>query len=435
MMTQAKDEPVGCAELVAVFGRIGLLSFGGPAGQIALMHKVLVDEKRWLGEEQFLHALNFCMVLPGPEAMQLATYAGWLKGGWRGGLLAGLLFILPGFVVITALSMLYVSLGGLPLVKGLFFGLSAAVLAIVAEALMRVARRALKSRLHVGIAVLAFLAIAFVKLPFPLIIALAALCGAVLFSGTVATPAAESPEPGRSALRKSLLATAVWGALWVLPLGAVLMLLPATIYADMALFFSKAAVVTFGGAYAVLAYVGQQAVEVEGWLKPRDMVTGLGLAETTPGPLILVLVFVGYAGAATKAASVAAGLAGAFTALWFTFVPCFLWVLAGAPFMERLRSIGWLTGALSAVTAAVVGVIANLALWFGLHVLFGEFQTISAGPLRLPAPSLAALNWWAVLIAAACAAALLRFHVNLLVVLAAAAATGAAFALVPLGAG
>lgn len=411
--------------LVRVFGRIGLLSFGGPAGQIALMHRELVEERDWLSEEQFLHALNFCMVLPGPEAMQLATYAGWLKAGWRGGLIAGLLFVLPGFAVICGLAALYVTLGEMPLVEGLFFGLSAAVLAIVAEALLKVGRRALKRRTHFIIAVLAFLAIAFLKLPFPLVIAAAALFGALALRSKNAVVPHGDASPSGAALRQSLFSIAVFGAAWLLPLALLLVLLPGHVLSAMALFFSKAAMVTFGGAYAVLAYVGQQAVEVHGWLTAADMVTGLGLAETTPGPLILVLAFAGFVGAATAGGSLASGLAGAVTALWFTFVPCFLWVFAGAPFMERLRSVQWLSAALSAVTAAVVGVIANLALWFGLHVLFGDFATVQAGPLHLPMPDPGQLNWVALVIALVSGVALLRLHLNLLAVLAAAAGAGA----------
>lgn len=418
-------------EVFATFGRIGLVSFGGPAGQIALMHKVLVEEKRWLDEARFLHALSFCMLLPGPEAMQLATYAGWSLKGWRGGLIAGLLFVLPGAAVITALSALFLAFGQVPLVAGLLFGLKAAVLALVIEALLRVAKRALRNGAARMIAVTAFFAIALLDIPFPLVIAAAALAGAMTSGGAPVAGAtlAENGGGWREASRSAL----VWGALWLIPLAALLLLpdVPAVL-ADEALFFSKMAVVTFGGAYAVLAYVAQQAVEVYRWLTPGEMLTGLGLAETTPGPLILVLVFVGYLGGARLSGwgEMAGGLAGAGVTLWFTFVPCFLWVLAGAPFVERLRRIGWLTAALAGVTAAVVGVIANLALWFGLHTLFGVVGEAAWGPFTIPVPDMSTFDWRAGLIAALAGVALLRLRWNLFAVLGLAALAGAGLATV-----
>jgi chromate transporter len=418
-------------DLFLTFGRIGVLSFGGPAGQIALMHGVLVEEKRWLDEERFLHALSFCMLLPGPEAMQLATYCGWSLKGWRGGLIAGLLFVLPGAVVITALAALFLAFGQVPLVAGALFGLKAAVLAVVIEALMRVAKRALKDRAAVAIAVAAFTAIALAKIPFPLVIAGAALAGAALagafFPGGSKSKNTALAEVG-GGWRESLGSAVVWGGLWLIPLTALLWFKGVPdVLADEALFFSKMAVVTFGGAYAVLAYVAQQAVEVYGWLTPGEMLTGLGLAETTPGPLILVLVFVGYLGGArlTGWGATAGGIAGAATTVWFTFVPCFLWVLAGAPFVERLRRIGWLTAALAGVTAAVVGVIANLALWFGLHALFATVTEAALGPVALPLPDWASFDWRAGLIAAFAGITLLRLHWNLFAVLGLAALAGA----------
>ena len=398
-------------EATATFARIGLLSFGGPAGQIALMHRILVDEKRWLDEERFLHALNYCMLLPGPEAMQLATYAGWLLHGVRGGLIAGLLF-----------------------------GLKAAVLAVVVEALMRVSKRALKGPAHVAIAVAAFVAIAFFGVLFPIIVLAAAALGAALHfvSGTDRrqdqraagiAAGADMPEWTRPSFARFATSLSVWLALWLGPLVLLHLLLGSgNVFAREASFFSIMAAVTFGGAYAVLAWVAQQAVEVHGWLMPDEMLTGLGLAETTPGPLILVLVFVGFLGAARLSGlePLAGGLAGAVVTLWFTFVPCFLWIFVGAPYVETVRSIGWLASALAAVTAAVVGIIANLAVWFGLHVLFAEVGEWRAGPLRVPVPDLASFDALAALIAVAAGIALLRFHANMIAVLVGAAVAGMA---------
>ncbi|MFH1795125.1 MAG: chromate efflux transporter [Pseudomonadota bacterium] len=424
------------AEAVRVFARIGLLSFGGPAGQIALMHRILVDERKWLDEARFLHALNYCMLLPGPEAMQLATYAGWLLHGVKGGLMAGLLFVLPGALVLTLLSSLYLLLGDIGIVQGLLFGLKAAVLAVVLEALVKVSKRALKGRQMVAIAVLAFVAIAFLRLPFPLIIALAALAGAGLHlaghgnrqsSASATVAPADMPEWTRPNLGRLVSTLAVWLALWFGPLLLLHAVLGSQhVYAKEASFFSVMAAVTFGGAYAVLAWVAQQAVEVYAWLRPDEMLTGLGLAETTPGPLILVLVFVGFLGGARQSGlePLVGGLAGAMVTLWFTFVPCFLWIFVGAPYVETVRSIAWLSTALAAVTAAVVGIIANLALWFGLHVLFATVGEVAAGPFSLPLPDLASFDPRAALIAVAAGVALLRYHVNMIVVLTAAAAAG-----------
>jgi len=426
--------PPSWAEMLRVFGRIGLLSFGGPAGQIALMHRELVDDRDWLDEPRFLHALNFCMLLPGPEAMQLATYSGWLLRGVTGGLLAGLLFILPGFAVIMALSAVYFFHGDLPVVAGVLFGLKAAVLAIVLEALIKVSKRALKSRFAWVLAALAFVAIALMQLPFPLIVLGAGVTGILASAFSPARQsesgtAADAPAAANlSGLAGPTLRTVLtWGTIWIAPF-ALLLYIPGVpgAFAAMALFFSKAAIVTFGGAYAVLAYVGQQAVEVHGWLMPGDMLAGLGLAETTPGPLILVLVFVGFLGGAREAGldPLVGGLLGGSLALFFTFAPCFLWIFAGAPHVERLRSVKWLSAGLSAITAAVVGVIGNLAVWFALHVLFGSVGEAKFWPFTLPVPELATLNAASLAIALGAGVALLRFHVNLFLVLGAATLAG-----------
>jgi len=394
-------------ELFKVFGRIGLLSFGGPAGQIALMHRTLVDEKGWLEERQFLHALNFCMLLPGPEAMQLATYSGWLLKGISGGLMAGLLFILPGALVIASLSWLYVAFGDVSLVSGLLFGLQAAVLAIVAQALWRVSGRALKGRAHWIVAVAAFIALAIFSIPFPFVIAGAALAGWLLpqcFIGDVGQADGDHEMTRHLEVRSGYLAKVVslgvlaWGA----PVAALLLMLgQGNVFADLAVFFSTAAVVTFGGAYAVLAYVAQQAVENYQWLQTGEMVTGLGLAETTPGPLILVLEFVGFvAGWRTAAGgSLLGGLLGAFVTLWVTFVPCFIWIFAGAPYIEKLRGNAGLSAALAGVTAAVVGVMVSLAIWFAINVLFVTQTTFSMFGLDFQVPILGSLEPIALFIA------------------------------------
>lgn len=429
-------------EATRVFARIGLLSFGGPAGQIALMHRILVDEERWLDEPRFLHALNYCMLLPGPEAMQLATYAGWLLHGVRGGLIAGLLFVLPGALVITLLSAVYVTLGEFPLVQGLLFGLKAAVLAVVLEALIKVSKRALKNGFMVTLAVAAFISIAFLKVPFPLIILAAAVCGGVAYavgysvkdgdngSAAQAAKGYSVPEWAQPSARRFVSTLAAWLAIWFGPL----LLLHAFVGSDHvftveATFFSKMAAVTFGGAYAVLAYVAQQAVDVYGWLQPDEMLTGLGLAETTPGPLILVLLFVGFLGGARLSglAPLSGGVAGAAVALWFTFVPCFLWIFVGAPYVEKVRHVRWLASALSAITAAVVGIIANLAVWFSLHVLFGEVGERAAGPFAIPVPDIATFDFSAALIALAAGIALIHYQINMVVVLAVAASAGVAW--------
>jgi chromate transporter len=419
-------------EALGVWAKIGFINFGGPAGQIALMHRILVEEKRWIDEARFLHALNFCMLLPGPEATQLAAYVGRLLHGARGGVAAGVLFVLPGFFVLLALSIAYYVAADLPAVGGALFGLKAAVLAIVAEALVRVGRRALKRHFDPAIGLAAFAAIAFFDVPFPLIVAGAAFVGLVYARSGSAPPVPKRRQTATAArtapLRESLRAVVVWGAIWFLPLSGLAAAFGADhVFLRLGVFFSEAAVVTFGGAYAVLAYVAQQAVEVHGWLAPGEMITGLGLAETTPGPLILVLVFVGFLAGARGAAGLeplAGGTIGALVTLWVTFVPSFLFIFAGAPFVERLRENRAVAEALAAVTAAVVGVVANLALWFGLHVLFGAVGEAHVGPVSLPLPDATTFDPAAALIALAAALALLRFHVGVVPVLLGAAAAG-----------
>ncbi len=410
-------------ELVRVFGQIGLLSFGGPAAQIALMHRVLVDEQRWLSEGEYLRALSFCMLLPGPEAMQLATYAGWKLRGIRGGLIAGGLFVLPGAALILALAMAYAAWGGLPLVAALFFGVKACVVVIVVEALLRVAKRALKGRLHWGLALAAFAAIFAFGVPFPAIILGAAAVGAAFWRGA---PVAPLPPPR---LRDSLPALTIGGALWAAPL-LVLAAIGSDLLLQIGLFFSKLAIVTFGGAYAVLAYMTQTVVQDHGWLTTSQMMDALGLAETTPGPLILVTEFVAYL-AGHGAGGVWLGLAAALLTLWVTFVPCFIWIFAFAPYVEWTASRPRLGAALQGVTAAVVGVIGNLALWFALHVLFRSQSVFAAGPLRLPVPDLSSFDLGAGAIVLASGVALLRLHWPLLPVLFLSAALGAGIGLLP----
>lgn len=405
-------------ETLPVWLKIGLLSFGGPAGQIALMHKIIVDDRRWLTEEQYLHALNFCMLLPGPEAMQLATYAGWRLHGWRGGLAAGLLFVIPGSIVILGLSILYATYGSVPLVASLFLGVKAAVLAIVVEALLRVARRALKTRLDWSIAAAAFVALFLMHLPFPIVILAAALIG--LMRRATAPPESATKEVLVKWQRTAATA-ALWLVVWLSPVAACLLLLgPGHVLSQIALFFSKLAIVTFGGAYAVLAYMAQQAVEVHGWLSAGEMVDGLGLAETTPGPLILVTEFVGFFAGYRRAGGFAGGLAAAAITLWVTFAPSFLMIFVSAPYIERLRSVPRLGSALSAITAAVVGVILNLTIWFGLHVLFSSVQTRSLGMWVDPM----SVNVAAVILLILAAFLLLRLHLGIVLTLVTCAASG-----------
>ena len=414
--------------------KLGFISFGGPAGQIAIMHRELVEQRKWLSEERFLHALNFCMLLPGPEAQQLAIYIGWLRHGTLGGVVAGVLFVLPGFLLIVAISALYATLHAWAPIAGVLFGLKAAVLAVVLEAVLRIARRALKNRLSWFVAAAAFVGIFAFGVPFPLIVLGAALTGfltALLrpdLNASMATSDTTLHARSPASIGRSLRILLVCGVLWVGPILAIRGTLgPDHVLALESIFFSKMAVVTFGGAYAVLAYVAQEAVGHFAWVTPQDMLQGLGLAETTPGPLILVLTFVGFLGAFGSPAPFPplwAGVLGAAVTTWVTFVPCFLWVLLGAPYVERLREKPALASALAMVTAAVVGVILNLAIWFGLHALFHEVHTWSAFGLSLPMPTVSSLDLPAFVLAVLAIVALLRFKAPMLAVLGASALAG-----------
>ncbi|MEP0323077.1 MAG: chromate efflux transporter [Bauldia litoralis] len=427
------------AEATRVWATIGLLSFGGPAGQIALMHRILVDERRWISEPRFLHALNFCMLLPGPEAQQLATYVGWLLHGTRGGVVAGTLFVLPGLAVILGLSTLYAVYQDTGWLEGIFFGLKAAVLAIVIDAVIRIGRRALKSRFAGILAAIAFVAIFVFGVPFPVIVILAGLAGYLRArmapgEGTaVAEGESKALEPDRlhsseTTRSGAIRVIATWGALWAAPIvGFALLGGWESIYPRLALFFSWLAVVTFGGAYAVLAYVADAAVSSFGWLSAGEMLDGLAMAETTPGPLIIVLSYVGYMAAfrgATGLDPVAAGLIGGLLTAWVTFVPCFLWIFLGAPYVEKLRGNLRLSGALSAITAAVVGVILNLALWLGLHVLFREVGVLEIGLARPAWPVWGSVDPWAVGLMVVAIVALFRFRLGVIPTLAICAGLG-----------
>jgi chromate transporter len=425
--------------------RVAALSFGGPAGQIAVMHRILVEEKRWIGETRFLHALNYCMLLPGPEAHELAIYIGWLLHRVRGGIVAGTLFVLPGLFVLTALSLVYAELGHIGIVQALFFGLKAAVLAIVLEAVVRVGKRALKSRGLVAVAGIAFLAIFAFGIPFPLIILAAALVGYASnrlglpwFKSGSAHGTAKSktdaptyidevfaravPEHVRPSWARLLQAASIGGVIWLAPLLALFFIVgPDNVFTTVAAFNSKMAVVTFGGAYAVLAYMAQQAVEHFHWLKPGEMLVGLGFAETTPGPLISVVQFVGFMAAFRHPGALdpaIAGVLGGAVALWSTFVPPFIWIFAGGPYVESLIGNKSLNAALSAVTAAVVGVILNLAVWFAIHTLFRQVWGAHWLAISVGVPVWSTINWAAAGISAAATLANFRLKVGMLPVLA-----------------
>jgi chromate transporter len=439
---------------VRVWARVAALSFGGPAGQIAVMHRILVEEKRWIGDERFLHALNYCMLLPGPEAQQLATYIGWLLHRTKGGLIAGTLFVLPGFVAIMVLSWLYAAFGNVGAIEALFFGLKAAVIAIVLEAVRRIGGKAIRNRAMAALAAAAFVAIFAFAVPFPLIILAAALIGfaggkagwPAFVRGGAGHGAASShvadaetalgdhvPAHARPSLGWSLRISAIFLLLWLAPVAALAALLgPSHVFAQIALFFSQMAVVTFGGAYAVLAYVAQQAVDNYGWLAPGEMLDGLGMAETTPGPLIMVTQFVGFMGAlrgATGMHPMLAGTLGGMLTTWVTFVPCFLWIFLGAPFIEALRGNRALTGALSAITAAVAGVVLNLAIWFALHTLFDEVRELRSQGVQLDVPVWSSLDLPALLLSLAALVAVFRFRLGPLPVIAGCAAAGLLYGL------
>jgi chromate transporter len=442
---------VSFREAFWVWVRVAALSFGGPAGQIAVMHRILVEEKRWVSETRFLHALNYCMLVPGPEAHKLAVYVGWLLHRTRGGLVAGILFILPGLAALGVLSWIYASYGNVGIVQALFFGLKAAVLAVVLEAVVRVGRRALKSQAMVAVAALSFVGIFFLAVPFPLIIAAAALIG---FIGNVAGISAfrtasghgkamlgdeplaaidaafaqEIPEHVRPSHRRALKVTAIGLALWLGPLIAFLATMGSdNVFTHIAVFFSKLSVVTFGGAYAILAYVAQQAVEHFHWLTPGEMLVGLGMAETTPGPLISVVQFVGFMAAFRHAGPldpVLAGTLGGLLAKWVTFAPSFLFIFVGAPYVEALRGNKALNSVLSTITAAVVGVILNLAVWFALHTLFEQVHVVRAFGMVLQVPVLASVNPWSLVLSLAAMLALFRFKLGMMPTLAGCCAGG-----------
>jgi chromate transporter len=441
---------VGFREAFLVWLRVASLSFGGPAGQIAVMHRILVDEKHWVSEGRFLHALNYCMLLPGPEAQQLATYIGWLMHRTIGGLMAGGLFVLPGIIAIMGLSYVYAAYGNVWYVEALFFGLKAAVLAIVLQAVVRVGKRALRNRIMMALAAAAFVAIFFFAVPFPIIIITAgaigyfgAMSGRPEFAGAEHGGAngviAESmlgdhvPDHARPNGPRALRVGLLWLSLWLAPVAALLIAFgPADTFSQIALFFSKMAMVTFGGAYAVLAYVAQQAVEHYHWLQAREMLDGLGMAETTPGPLIMVLQFVGFIAAYRDPGGLPPMLAatlGGLLATWVTFTPCFLWIFVGAPYIETLRGNKGLAGALSAITAAVVGVILNLSIWFALHTLFRETTPVRSFGLSFDMPLLSSIDVPALVLAIAAATAVFRFNLGMLTVLGGSCLAGVALRL------
>jgi chromate transporter len=450
---QAKREQaahgVSFGEAFRVWLRVASLSFGGPAGQIAVMHRILVEEKKWVSESRFMHALNYCMLLPGPEAQQLATYIGWLMHRTRGGIMAGGLFILPGVVALMALSIIYAEWGHVGYVAAAFFGLKAAVLAVVVEAVIRIGRRALKSRPMQALAAAAFVTIFFFAVPFPLIIVAAAAIGFFgaraghsAFTGgdshgeAKADPDAGSllgeaiPDHARPSAVRAIRVAAVWLVLWLAPVIALVVFAgTGNVFTAIAMFFSKMALVTFGGAYAVLAYVAQQAVSAYRWVTPGEMLDGLGMAETTPGPLIMVLQFVGFMAAFRAPGTFPALLAGALGGLlatWVTFTPCFLWIFVGGPYIERLRGDRALSGALSAVTAAVVGVILNLAVWFAIHTMFRVTRRLEEFGISVDAPVPASLDVWSFIIAIGAAIAIFRFKLGMIPTLAASCAAGVA---------
>lgn len=445
------DDLVPLREATRTWIRVSLQTFGGPAGQIAVMHTELVEVRRWIGERRFLHALSYCTLLPGPEAQQLAIYLGWLLNGTAGGLIAGALFVLPGFLAIMALSVIYAGWGDSIAVTALFAGVAPAVVAIVAHAVVRVARRALRHRVLVTIAVAAFVALSFFAVPFPIVVLAAGVGGYALGrrrpdiftldahgdAGDDAPPPLISDDAlhvERSSRTRTLKVLAVGGLAWATPVVVLgLVLGGGHVFVDQGRFFSGTAVVTFGGAYAVLSYVAQRAVETYGWLAPGEMVRGLALAESTPGPLIQVVQFVGFLGAYRDPGSLdpwVAGVVGAVLVTWVTFVPCFLFIFLGAPYVEALRHNTRLSGALAAITAAVVGVIANLAIYFATHTLFDDVRSWSWGPARAELPELTSIDPLAVFVALLAGVLLFRIRWSVLRTLGVCAVVGAALHLV-----
>ena len=419
-------------QLVRTFARIGCLSFGGPAGQIAMMHGEIVEKHKWVEEEQYLHALNFCHLLPGPEAQQLATWIGWRLHGLKGGLAAGLLFVIPGALVMLALSSLYALAADLDWFAALFLGIKAAVLAIVVQALIRIGGRALNTPFKQALAVAAFLALFLFNLPFPLVVLGAGVLGMIVAAyrpGWLGLNPASgvdmSPRPSFGAMARTVL---LWVTIWALPMVLVLVILGQDhVLWDIGVFFSQLAIVTFGGAYAVLAYMAQEAVQTYGWLQAGEMADGLGLAETTPGPLILVTQHVGFLAAFRTPepfSPLVAGMLGAALTTWVTFAPCFLWIFTFAPWIERLQHATRLKGGLAALTAAVVGVIANLSLWFALHVLFARVTIAEFGPMRLNVPDWVSFDWRAGVLSALAAVILFALKWSIFRMLAFLAVTG-----------
>src|SRR6202048_1047262 len=427
---------ISFGEAFRVWLRVALLSFGGPAGQIAVMHRILGEEKNWISESRCLHALNYCMLLPGPEAQQLATYIGWLLHRTAGGIMAGSLFILPGVICIMGLSYIYAAFGNVGFIEALFFGLKAAVLAIVIQAVVRVGKRALRNRIMIALAAIAFIAIFFFSVPFPVIIISAGAIGyfgaksgrpefaAVPHGGGKNAAAVDSmlgdelPDHVRPSVPRALRVSAIWLLLWLVPVAALLIAFgEANVFSQIALFFSKMAMVTFGGAYAVLAYVAQQAVEHYHWVQPREMLDGLGMAETTPGPLIMVLQFVGFMAAFRDPGTLSpmvAGTLGGLLATWVTFTPCFLWIFLCAPFIEKLRGNKALNGAMTAIPAAVAGVVLNLSVWFAIHTVFRETVPVRAFPFWFDGPKLMSIDVWALALSVAAAVAIFRFKVGMI---------------------
>jgi chromate transporter len=449
----ARPHAITLREAFWVWVKVATYSFGGPAGQIAVMHRLLVEEKKWVSENRFLHALNYAMLLPGPAAQQLATYIGWLLHRTLGGLMAGTLFVLPGFVTILVLSILYAGFQEMTVVQALFYGLKPAVMAVVVEAVVRIGRRALKNKVMVGLAALAFGGIFFFDVPCPLIVLSAGVIG---FAGGRLWPewfqvikghevgeeeggetavmtdsmAAHTQPTLRRALKVLFICLALWwGPLLVLALWRG----PDDVFTTIGVFFSKTAVVTFGGAYAALAYTAQEAVSTYGWLMPGEMLDGLGMAETTPGPLIQVVQFVGFMGAYRQPGNLSpmlAGVLGSILTTWVTFVPCCLWIFLGAPYIEYLRGNKDLSAALSAITASVVGVILNLAVWFSLHTVFAVVDERQVGWVKLLVPRWETADLISLFIAVAAFIALFRFKVSMLLTLAGSAVVGLVFYLV-----